>query len=74
MNRLIANAVARGWISFPDSVPAPVSVRPDAPTFNARRAWKLWNEGATLTQVARAIGVKKRAVKAIIMEGRPADR
>ena len=69
MNQLIANAVARGWISFPDSVPAPI--RPEAPTFNARRAWKMWNEGATLTQVARAIGVKKRAVKAIIMEGRP---
>ena len=68
MNQIIANAVARGWISFPDSS-APV--RPETPTFNARRAWQMWNEGATLTQVARAIGVKKRAVKAIIMKGRP---
>ena len=71
MNQLIANAVARGWISFPDSVSAPAPVRPETPTFNARRAWKLWNEGATLAQVARSIGVKKRVVKAIIQEGRP---
>lgn len=72
MNQMIANAVARGWISFPDStaVPAP-KARIETPTFNARRAWKMWNEGATLTQVARAIGVKKSAVKAIIMEGKP---
>lgn len=72
MNQMIANAVARGWISFPDpgAVPAP-KARIDTPTFNARRAWKMWNEGATLTQVARAIGVKKSAVKAIIMEGKP---
>lgn len=69
MNQMIANAVARGWISFPD--PAAVPARIETPTFNSKRAWKMWNEGATLTQVARAIGVKKSAVKAIIMEGRP---
>lgn len=66
---MISNAVARGWISFPDSTSVPVRLK--TPTFNARRAWKMWNEGATLTYVARAIGVKKRAVMAIIMEGRP---
>ena len=72
MNQMIAKAVARGWISFPDpaAVPAP-KARIETPTFNSKRAWKMWNEGATLTQVARAIGVKKSAVKAIIMEGKP---
>lgn len=71
MNQMIANAVARGWISFPDpsALPAPSKVEP--PKFNSKRAWKMWNEGATLTQVARAIGVKKRAVMAIILEGKP---
>ena len=69
MNQMIANAVARGWISFPD--PAAVPAHVDAPKFNAKRAWKLWNEGRSLDYVARAIGVKKRAVMAIILEGKP---
>lgn len=69
MNQLISNAVARGWISFPD--PAAVPARIEAPHLNAKRAWKLWNEGQSLSYVAKAIGVKKRFVKSIIMEGRP---
>ena len=69
MNALISNAVARGWISFPDPAAAPAHV--EAPTFNSKRAWKLWNEGQSLAYVAKAIGVKKRAVWAIIQEGRP---
>ena len=69
MNALISNAVARGWISFPD--PAAVPARIETPPINAKRAWKLWNEGQSLAYVAKAIGVKKRAVWAIIKEGRP---
>ena len=69
MNQLISNAVARGWISFPDPVAVPA--RAEVPTFNSKRAWKLWNEGQSLAYVAKAIGVKKRAVWAIIQEGRP---
>jgi len=48
-----------------------VPARAPVPVFNARRAWKLWNEGQSLAYVAKAIGVKKRAVWAIIQEGRP---
>jgi hypothetical protein len=69
MNQMISNAVARGWISFPD--PAAVPAHIEAPKFNAKRAWKMWNEGQSLAYVAKAIGVKKRAVWAIIQEGRP---
>jgi hypothetical protein len=69
MNQLISNAVARGWISFPDPVAVPA--RAEVPTFNSKRAWKMWNEGQSLAYVAKAIGVKKRAVWAIIQEGRP---
>lgn len=72
MNQLISNAVARGWIKFPEKTEVPaVTGKAPTPTFNSRRAWKLWNEGATLAYVARAIGVKKSAVMAIIKEGRP---
>ena len=69
VSELISNAVARGWISFPDPVAVPA--RAEVPTFNSKRAWKLWNEGQSLAYVAKAIGVKKRAVWAIIQEGRP---
>jgi len=69
VSELISNAVARGWISFPDPVAVPA--RAEVPTFNSKRAWKMWNEGQSLSYVAKAIGVKKRAVWAIIQEGRP---
>ncbi len=54
MNQLISNAVARGWISFPDPAAVPARI-----------------EGQSLAYVAKAIGVKKRFVKSIIMEGKP---
>ena len=69
VSELISNAVARGWLSFPD--PAAVPARIETPPLNAKRAWKLWNEGQSLSYVAKAIGVKKRFVKSIIMEGKP---
>ena len=67
MNALISNAVARGWISFPH--PAAVTSRTNSPSYDVKRAWKLWNEGQSLDYVAKAIGVKKRCVMAIIEEG-----
>jgi hypothetical protein len=42
----------------------------NSPAYNAQRAWKLWNEGQSLAYVAKAIGVKKRCVMAIIEEGK----
>ncbi len=75
MNSLIQNAVARGWISFPH--PAAKTAHPDvvqsrinSPDYNAQRAWKLWDQGQSLAYVAKAIGVKKRCVMAIIEEGK----
>ena len=75
MNSLIQNAVARGWISFPH--PAAVTAHLDvvrarinSPDYNAQRAWKLWDQGQSLAYVAKAIGVKKWCVMAIIEEGK----
>jgi len=83
MNSTIAYAVAKGWIKFPEPapVPAPKPLEP-APKpvlaskerFDCRLAWRLWNQGATLTHVARAVGVRRSAVMAVIREGKPADR
>ena len=87
MNSTIAYAVAKGWIKFPEPEPEPVlapkpSQAPPQPKpvlaskeqFDSRLAWRLWNQGATLTYVARAVGVKRSAVMTVIREGRPADR
>jgi hypothetical protein len=42
----------------------------NSPAYNAQRAWKLWDQGQSLAYVAKAIGVKKRCVMAIIEEGK----
>ena len=82
MNPTIAHAVAKGWIKFPE--PAPV-LAPKAPSaipkpkpvlapkeqFDCALAWRLWNQGATLDYVAKAVGVRRSAVMAVIREGRP---
>lgn len=75
MNPTIAHAVANGWIKFPESAPKPAPkpkrVLASREQFDCRLAWRLWNEGATLTYVARAIGVRRGAVMSLIREGRP---
>ena len=71
MNPTIAHAVSKGWIKFPESAPNPKRVLASREQFDCRLAWRLWNEGATLTYVARAVGVRRGAVMAVIREGRP---
>lgn len=71
MNPTIAHAVAKGWIKFPEPTPAPKPVLASKEQFDCRLAWRLWNQGATLTYVARAVGVRRSAVMAVIREGRP---
>jgi hypothetical protein len=50
--------------------PDVVRARINSPDYNAQRAWKLWDQGQSLAYVAKAIGVKKRCVMAIIEEGK----
>lgn len=74
MNQAIMQrAVSAGWISYPTQKAPQVKRRvvSTAEQFNARRAWKLWSEGNSFDYVAKAVGVKKRAVKALIEEGKP---
>jgi hypothetical protein len=70
---VIKKAVDAGWISFPAKVEAESNRRilSTADQFNARRAWKLWNSGYGLDYVAKAIGVKKHAIKYLIDNGKP---
>lgn len=71
MNPLIKTAVANGWISFPEPREPKRKVLATSATYNAKRAYKMWQEGQTEKFISRAIGIKKRFVKAIIEEGRP---
>jgi hypothetical protein len=70
---VIKKAVDAGWISFPAKVESESnrSILSTADQFNARRAWKLWNSGYGLDYVAKAIGVKKQAIKYLINNGKP---
>lgn len=70
---VMQRAVSAGWISYPTQTTPTVKRRvvSTAEQFNARRAWKLWNSGNSIDYVAKAVGVKKRAVKALIEEGKP---
>jgi len=72
MNATISTAVARGWISFPaPTKPVAKRVLADAAQVDARRAWQLWDQGASLTYVARAVGVRRSIIRSVIQEGRP---
>ncbi len=71
MSMIISTAVARGWISFPAPKPARKRVLADASQVDSRRAWQLWDQGASITHVARAVGVRRSAIRAVIQEGRP---
>ena len=70
MNATISTAVCRGWISFPAPKPSRKRVLADAAQVDSRRAWQLWDQGAPLVYVARAIGVKRSIIRSVIQEGR----
>jgi hypothetical protein len=69
----IKKAVDAGWISFPAKAAPALNSRilSTADQFNSKRAWRLWNSGSSLDYVAKAIGVKRHAIKSIINNGKP---
>ncbi len=69
-------AVAAGWITFPeqhDDVKPRVMSRNLAQAveaFDSGLAWRMWDNGATKDQIARAIGCSRSGVCAVIEYGR----
>lgn len=71
----MSKAVAAGWISYPEQ--AEVKQRTltrnfaqAVEAFDSGLAWRMWNNGASRDQIARAIGCSRRGVQAVIEHGR----
>ena len=65
--KAITSAVAAGWISFPEPKERQLSRNWAQPfeAFDSELAYRLWNNGADIDTVARAIGCKRRFVAQI---------
>ena len=69
----IAAGVKAGWISFPVDVKARQMSRnlaQPAEAFDSNLAWRMWDNGASREQIARAVGCSRRGVQAVIEHGR----
>lgn len=71
----MSKAVAAGWISYPE--PAEVRQRvltrnfaQAVESFDSELAWRMWDNGATRDEIARAVGCSRRGVQAVIDHGR----
>ena len=73
MREHIDAGVKAGWISFPAEVKARQMSRNLAQAveaFDSGLAWRMWDNGATRDQIARAVGCSRRGVQAVIENGR----
>ena len=69
----IAAGVKAGWISFPVEVKARQmsrSLAQPAEAFDSGLAWRMYDNGASRDQIARAVGCSRRGVEAVIKHGR----
>ena len=69
----IAAGVKAGWISFPVEVKARQmsrSLAQPAEAFDSGLAWRMYDNGASREQIARAVGCSRRGVQAVIEHGR----
>ena len=69
----IAAGVKAGWISFPVEVNERKMSRnlaQPAEAFDSGLAWRMWDNGASREQIARAVGCSRRGVGAVIEHGR----
>lgn len=71
----MSKAVAAGWISFPEQAEVKQRVMSrnfaqSIEAFDSGLAWRMWNNGASRDQIARAIGCSRRGVQAVIEHGR----
>ena len=70
--KTITSAVAAGWISFPEPKARELSRNWAQPVeaFDGELAYRLWDNGASQEQIARAVGCSRRGVQAVIEHGR----
>ena len=71
----MGKAVAAGWLTYPEQAdvkPRMMSRNLAQPieAFDSGLAWRMYDNGASRDQIARAIGCSRRGVQAIIEHGR----
>lgn len=71
----MGKAVAAGWISYPEQAEVKQrvmsrNIAQAAEAFDSGLAWRMWDNGATRDQIARAVGCSRRGVQAVIENGR----
>lgn len=71
----MSKAVAAGWISYPEQADVKQRVMSrnfaqSVEAFDSGLAWRMWDNGATRDQIARAIGCSRSGVRAVIEHGR----
>ena len=70
--KTITSAVAAGWISFPEPKERQLSRNwaQSVEAFDPGLAWRMYDNGASREQIARAVGCSRRGVEAVIKHGR----
>lgn len=71
----MSKAVAAGWITYPEQAevkPRTMSrnLAQAVEAFDSGLAWRMWDNGATRDQIARAVGCSRSGVQAVIEYGR----
>ena len=71
----MGKAVAAGWLTYPEQAdvkPRMMSRNLAQPieAFDSGLAWRMYDNGASREQIARAVGCSRRGVQAIIDHGR----
>ena len=68
-------AVAAGWLTYPEQAEVKPRIMSRnlaqaVEAFDSGLAWRMWDNGASREQIARAVGCSRRGVQAVIEHGR----
>ena len=71
----MGKAVAAGWLTYPEQAdvkPRMMSrnLAQSVEAFDSDLAWRMYDNGASREQIARAVGCSRRGVQAVIEHGR----
>jgi hypothetical protein len=71
----MGKAVAAGWLTYPEQAeikPRMMSrnLAQAVEAFDGELAYRMWDNGASREQIARAVGCSRRGVQAVIEHGR----
>ena len=71
----MGKAVAAGWLTYPEQADVkprmmPRNLAQSVEAFDSGLAWRMYDNGASREQIARAVGCSRRGVQAIIQHGR----